>query len=233
MKKEILKRLKSDYERLEIKPSVDLWDRIEQVHAETEKEAVFSAQKHFQWLKYVAVVLLFLSVGAILYFSSDFKKEGIPHIVNNDPETQIIDSGQDAQTVQKDPLAEVFLQNGKDQLQISPIQKSTNKEEPGTEDTIPIQKEKLSLKHDEIKTQVIEQVMMENPEIKKIAEHKKVNYINADELLQGHEFDKTRQESHSEHKKFGVLDMTKIKLKSPNSLKIFGMTVFSDSLETN
>lgn len=232
MKKEILKQLKSDYESLEIKPSVDLWDKIEQVRTETEKEAVFSAKKQFNWLKYASVLLLFVSLGAILYFNNDFKKERAGYIVKNDPEIRTINSDQDTQTVQKDLQTEGLKKN-KDQSQISLIHKLTDKEEPGTEDIIPVMKEKISLKQDEINTQGIEQIMIEHPEIKKIAELKKVNYINADELLQGHEFDKTRQESHNEHKKFGVLDMTKIKLRSPNSLKIFGMTVFSDSLETN
>ncbi|WP_449397976.1 hypothetical protein [Chryseobacterium wanjuense] len=78
---------------------------------------------------------------------------------------------------------------------------------------------------------VQEKIITQNFEKPLIAERKKPNYIKADELLLGREFDKTREESHDHHKTFGVVDMGKIKIKSPNSFKILGMTVFSDSLE--
>ncbi|MBB4805601.1 hypothetical protein HNP38_000873 [Chryseobacterium defluvii] len=66
MKKEILKQLKSEYERHEIKPSADLWDRIEQEAGEMPD---ISPKTSFQWWKYAAVLLLLVSTSAILYFT--------------------------------------------------------------------------------------------------------------------------------------------------------------------
>lgn len=67
MKKEILKQLKSDYEELEIKPSTNLWEQIEntlEISSET-------AQKpSVKWWRYAAVVTLLFSLGGIFYFNS-------------------------------------------------------------------------------------------------------------------------------------------------------------------
>ena len=69
MKKEILKQLKSDYEELEIKPSADLWGRIEQIGREEEKSISMGSKKAFQGWKYAAVLVVLVSVGVLLYFS--------------------------------------------------------------------------------------------------------------------------------------------------------------------
>lgn len=71
MKKEILRRLKSDYEKLEIKPSADLWDRIEPMRLETGKTSDLSSETSFQWWKYAAVVVLLISLGGLFYFNSN------------------------------------------------------------------------------------------------------------------------------------------------------------------
>ncbi|WP_449397975.1 hypothetical protein [Chryseobacterium wanjuense] len=76
MKKEILNQLKSNYDKREIKPSADLWDRIEQG---MDKTPVLSPKKTFEWMKYAAVVLLLISFGAVFYFISN-KTEKILHL---------------------------------------------------------------------------------------------------------------------------------------------------------
>jgi hypothetical protein len=68
MRKEMLKQLKSDYEELEIKPSADLWDRIE--HG-SQESPVLCPQKRFQWLRYAAVLIVLISVGTLLYLNGD------------------------------------------------------------------------------------------------------------------------------------------------------------------
>jgi len=42
------------------------------------------------------------------------------------------------------------------------------------------------------------------------------------------EFDRTREEA-GNSRQFGVLDVSKIKIRRPHSLNIFGVKVFSDS----
>ncbi|PIF46045.1 hypothetical protein CLU96_3063 [Chryseobacterium sp. 52] len=236
MKKEILKQLRSDYERLEIKPSADLWDRIEQ---ETDSTPVLSLKKPFQWWKYAAVLLLLISVGTIVYFNGDLKKKTTEQIVQKKPAVKELPTenssapDQNIKTIQENNIADVSFPDSSEKLQAVEIQERMVGKVIKKEDRISVQEEKDPINHQEIKTIGVEKVIDQSPEKAKIAENKQVNYINADELLQGREFDKTRQESQNEHKRFGVLDMTKIKIKSPNSFKIFGMTVYSDSVETN
>ncbi|RTZ46532.1 hypothetical protein EJ377_20445 [Chryseobacterium arthrosphaerae] len=92
-----------------------------------------------------------------------------------------------------------------------------------------IEKENVILKHQEINAPVPERNLNTLPDQKNIA---KTDYIKADELLLGREFDKKREENRTDIRKFGALDMTKIKIKSPNTFKILGVTVYSDSLES-
>ena len=73
MDKKILKQLKSDYEELEIKPSADLWSKIE---AGIDEKINVSQKPALQWWKYAAVVLLLISFGTYFYFENqtDHKK---------------------------------------------------------------------------------------------------------------------------------------------------------------
>jgi len=233
MKKEILKQLKSDYEKLEIKPSADLWDRLE---LETEKMSHLPAKRSFQWLKYAAVIVLLFTVGGLFYFNSN-------QIENNNIVAKINNS---TKPEQLKPEVEIINSNI-DQPENSVVASNVNKVNEIKEEKISvIQQCYPSNVNDQILTKEEEKTVIINPPSKAliitgeinqpekplIAERKKANYIKADELLLGREFDKTREEYQDEKGKFGVLDATKIKFKSPNSLKILGMTVFSDSSDT-
>jgi hypothetical protein len=228
MKKEILRQLRSDYEKLEIKPSADLWDRIESMELEKEKTQDLSSKTSFQWWKYAAVAVLLISLGGLFYFNSNQTEKNNVIAKNyaakaSQPKSniKIINSNINhtenniAITSNENKIDEV--KQDKKVIIISPKPLQIN-------NSVLAKEEKIII-NDFIKTSII----VEKPVI---AERKKTNYIKADELLLGREFDKTREESHDHHKTFGVLDMGKIKIKSPNSFKILGMTVFSDSLET-
>lgn len=235
MKKEILKQLKSDYEKLEIKPSADLWDRIEQ---SGEDPVVLSPKKPFQWLKYAAVLLLLLSVGALLYLNEDVKKKSNIQVVSSEPVLESSPaekegySSQHLQPVQDQNTAAVSSpENGK-KSQPDKIDRSIPVDHFNTQNIVFNKEEKPIISPDQDNAGIVEKEIHQNIEKNLAAENKKTDYINADELLLGREFDKTRQEGRSENKKFGVLDMNRIKFRSPNSLKIFGVTVYSDSLET-
>lgn len=233
MKKEILKQLKSDYEKLEIKPSADLWDRLE---LEKEKISHLPAKRSFQWLKYAAVILLLFTVGGLFYFNSNqIEKENIVAKINHStkpeqlkPEVEIIHSNIN-QPENNVVVSNVNKVNEIKEEKISVIQQCY----PSNIDDQVLAKE-------EGKTVIINPPSkaliiigeINQPEKTLIAERKKANYIKADDLLLGRELDKTREEYQDEKGKFGVLDATKIKFKSPNSLKILGMTVFSDSSDT-
>lgn len=233
MKKEILKQLKSDYEKLEIKPSADLWDRLEM---ESEKMPHLPAKRSFQWLKYAAVILLLLTVGGLFYFNSNqIKKDNIVAKINYStkpkqlkPEVETINSNID-QPENNALASNVKKINEIKEEKISVIQQCY----PSNINDQVLAKEegKTVIVHSPAKALIIIGEINQ-PEKPLLAERKKANYIKADELLLGREFDKTREEYQDEKGKFGVLDATKIKFKSPNSLKILGMTVFSDSSDT-
>ncbi|MBW8360875.1 MAG: hypothetical protein K0M56_01665 [Kaistella sp.] len=53
-------------------------------------------------------------------------------------------------------------------------------------------------------------------------------YINADELLFGRELNKNKSAFENDEKRFGVIDLTPIKSKKPSSVKLMGITVYSD-----
>ena len=237
MKKEILRQLRSDYEKLEIKPSADLWDRIESMELEKEKTPYLSSKTSFQWWKYAAVVVFLISLGGLFYFNSNQTEKNNVIAKNNDP----------VKPSQPKSNVEIINSNINHTENNITVTSNQNRIDEVTQDKkviiasqkpLPINhmvlaKEEKIIINDFNKTPVIEEKIT-NSIVEKpvIAERKKTNYIKADELLLGREFDKTRAESQDHHKTFGVLDMEKIKIKSPNSFKILGLTVFSDSLET-
>lgn len=226
MKKELLKQLKSDYEALEIKPSSDLWDRIEQGGAES---PVVRPGKSFQWLRYAAVLILLFSISMLLYFNKTGQESKTDKIVQRNPVKKSIETDGNSLPVPTIQIKEVKKSQDNNFTRTVASKPSESgyiwkKKEPEL-----IEKEDVILKHQEINAPVPERNLNTLPDQKNIA---KTDYIKADELLLGREFDKKREENRTDIRKFGALDMTKIKIKSPNTLKVFGVTVYSDSLES-
>ncbi|MGG7437896.1 hypothetical protein ACQ7CU_07425 [Chryseobacterium arthrosphaerae] len=226
MKKELLKQLKSDYEALEIKPSSDLWDRIEQGSPES---PVVRPGKRFQWLRYAAVLILLFSVSMLLYFNKTGQDSKTDKIVQRNPVKKSIEADGNFLPVPTIQIKEVKKSQDNNFTRTVASKPSESgyiwkKKEPEL-----IEKEDVILKHQEINASVPERNLNILPDQKNIA---KTDYIKADELLLGREFDKKREENRTDIRKFGALDMTKIKIKSPNTLKILGVTVYSDSLES-
>ncbi|KAB1232702.1 hypothetical protein [Chryseobacterium viscerum] len=235
MKKELLKQLRSDYEGLEIKPSADLWSRMEQMGLEIEKSPAMSPKKAFQWWKYAAVLILLFSVGVLLYFNENHSvntihstahtkpaKENIEKLFSQNPDIHVAENIKtENNTSQKRVEENVSLPQTYQQEEIVQKERFSSSKE-----------EQIIVSDYEIKAPVLDRNIDILPDKASLAEKKKTEYIKADELLQGREFQKKREENKTDIRKFGTLDMTKIKVKSPNSLKIFGVTVFSDSLES-
>ncbi|RQO40738.1 hypothetical protein DBR39_07315 [Chryseobacterium sp. KBW03] len=234
MKKELLKQLRSDYEKLEIKPSADLWSILEQMDLEIEKSPAMSPKKAFRWWKYAAVLILLFSVGVLLYFNENHPvntihstahtkpaKKNIEKLFSQNPDIHVAENIKtENNTSQKRVEENVSLPQAYQQEEIVQKERFSSKEE------------QIIVSDYEIKAPVLDRNIDLLPGKASLAEKKKTEYINADELLQGREFQKKREENKTDIRKFGTLDMTKIKVKSPNSLKVFGVTVFSDSLES-
>ncbi|WPO93054.1 hypothetical protein [Chryseobacterium sp. HR92] len=234
MKKEILKQLKSDYEKLEIKPSADLWGRIEQIDRGEEKSTDVSTKKAFQWWKYAAILVLLVSVGGLLYFNGNHPVNTDNPIVHTKLPKERTETPLTDQEI--DVVQNIKTEKNTNQKSIKEIPDSPTvyqqKEILQKEGLSGSKEEQIIIADYEIKAPILEKELISIADKASPVETKKTEYINADELLQGREFQKKREENRTDTRKFGALDMTKIKVKSPNSFKIFGVTVYTDSLES-
>ena len=233
MDKKIQKQLKSDYEELEIKPSANLWNQIES-GLDSVSETV--QKPSFQWWKYAAVVVLLISFGAFFYFENNAadKKTITKTLPKNKVESanaiNEISNSEVKNLVKKEPQTIEFKADFEIKEENS-NQKNSSTEKNIFEDNFVENR----IKNDEIAlnpVSIVKEIDHSLPQNPTIAERKKVNYTNADQLLLGSELDKTREENRKNHKQFGVLDASKVKFIRPNSLQIFGFKVFSDSTET-
>ncbi|KUJ53166.1 hypothetical protein [Chryseobacterium sp. JAH] len=229
MDKKILKQLKSEYEELEISPSLDFWSKI---NTGLDVEVNVPQKSTLYWWKYAAVVLLFISFGAIFYFDKvdNDRKEFTKAFIKDKDEKLDIDKNESL------PEAENLVK-----IETSNVDSKINsiKKEENLKQTISANPTSIS-EHIFVEEKVKEKENPQIPVVKEadnflnqkptIAERKKVNYTNAEQLLLGRELDKTREENLKNHKQFGVLDASKIKFKRPSSLEIFGFKVFSDSI---
>jgi len=228
--------LKSEYHKQELKPSADLWDRIEQ---KLDSNPTVIAEKPFEWMKYAAVVLLLISTGTILYFNSDtsIENSGVaknqnperfeqqkniitqtPYINQKENENSIAAESEDLNSVSgeiKAMVAKEIYQAGQSDNGFQVINEEKTSENKTVVSISPVIEDKIFVSEKPV-----------------IAERKITNYIKADELLLGREFDKTREQNHNYNQNIGMLDMGQITIKSPNSFKVLGMTVFSDSVQS-
>ena len=228
MDKNILKQLKTDYEDLEIKPSANLWNQIED---ELDRGTETAQKPLFQWWKYAAVITLLISIGGLFYFNSDKNSKYEETIAVKKP---IENSLKPTEVTETDFQKENIVQNSV----ASEIKIDINKKKSNSVSETSIKKDNtpknLALIEPEVKTIEVPKIAPEKLEIpiakSLVAEKKKASYISADDLLLGRELDKTREDNNKDQRKFGVFDMSKIK--GPSSLRIFGVSVISDSLSS-
>ncbi|NML70217.1 hypothetical protein HHL23_10450 [Chryseobacterium sp. RP-3-3] len=238
MKKEILKRLKSDYERLEIKPSDDLWDRLDRKLGETPET---SLKPSFQWWKYAAVVLLFISVGTVIYFFNyktkfDYKQtdyivkktlEKTVNPINADLQNQsVISNDQPIKENKEKILSENHekISSGKvlipqKEKEISVIEVTEHKEQ------LHIFKQPENTTTNQVKTETVN--IPSSPVIAEVKKSK-LNYINPDELLLGREFDKAREKSNKDERKLGAFKFDKV-VPNVGNVTVLGVTVYLES----
>ena len=225
MEKKILKQLKTEYESLEIKPSANLWDQIE---GALEKESETVQKPLFKWWKYAAVIVFLISVSGILYVLKEHssKVTEVKNIVDNSKKTE-----QKSNIITVESSTEKKVVNhslSETQIKIkdnSPYAESKKSSEIVINNNINFHSQDNNGIDNKLIPEVKNEIVIPKSSV---AENKKVSYITADDLLLGRELDKTREENSNDQRRFGVIDMSKIK--GPNSLKIFGITVYSDSL---
>ncbi|MCA6066490.1 hypothetical protein JI747_004815 [Chryseobacterium sp. RG1] len=231
MKNNTLNKLKSGYEELEIQPSSDLWDRLER---ELDEKPEIILKPSFHGWKYAAVIALLISLGSLRYFNSDSHSQtDIIKITQKTSENVLKLEGKQEKTMvanennlENRPSFQTDKNNKRPNYSSDKENLSVRIEQP--EEILLTEKKNTTT---EAPVSLIEKQEL-NPVKPLLAERKKTSYISADDLLVGRELDKTREESYNDQRKFGVIDMSKIKIKGPNSLKILGFTVISDSVKT-
>ncbi len=239
MKKNMLNKWKSDYEEIEIKPSADLWDRLDhQLDSHHKSEP----RSYGQWWKYAAIILLMVSVGTVIYFNGyknmiDDKQTKVT--AKNALKNKINPINVDSEHQNTLPNQEVL--EGKTGQVIAKIP------EGNTPEVSVHKKEEIrNQDRDQSQTQVFVQHQTDKaqPEIiinknekaaeftqnhVVLAETKKAKpgYIDADVLLLGREFEKTRENTAKEERKFGVFRLKKV-VPNVDNVTVLGVKVYID-----
>ncbi len=225
MKDNMLNKLKSGYEEMEIQPSAGLWDRLDQ---KLDEKPEIAPEAPFQWWKYAAVVLLLISFGAIVYLNnqnvSEFQETG--YAIKKGSERIIYpkSSNPDLSDEVTHPEKEIKEMAGHPEKYAG-----TNAENKTSQPEIP----QASIKHPALQPHdifLVPPVKIENtisslPEIA-VAAETKATYISANELLLGREFDKASKLQNTDAIKFGVFDFDKPKVEN---ITVLGVTVYTDT----
>ncbi len=228
----MLNKLKSNYEELEIKPSIDLWSRLEQ---RLEENPVTISKKTFEWWKYAAVIVFLISMGTVFYFNSgnDSGNEKVNYIVKKSLEITVNPNNPDLKYQTAYPKS---APTGKSDKELA----IKNEKENFDKILVP-EKENTTIKN-EVSVVEIQQIAVKQPEkldiqpagienhVPVIAEVKKTKptYINSNELLLGREFDKTSRNPYKNDVKIGIFNFDK---PAPNveNVTVLGVTVYVDS----
>lgn len=229
MKNSMLNKLKSGYEEMEIKPSADLWDQLDQ---KLEEKSEMAGKASFHWLKYAAVVLLLISFGTIMYFN--FKKEvevkNTGYIVKKESNTTadpVHPKLEKPQVVSNNAVAteRVVVITGNPKVQITERKERKIGQPESTEFKIqqiaatpPVN---IPAEPKEIENTV------QNLPVVAAARKAPGGYISSDDLLIGRELDKSRENFVKEEKRFGVFNIGKVFRKVDN-VTFLGVTLYND-----
>ncbi|MDP9959860.1 hypothetical protein [Chryseobacterium lathyri] len=236
MKKEILKQLKADYEKLKIKPSADLWDRLDQKLDQTPE---IPLKRSFQWWKYAAVVLLFISAGTFIYYNNykaKFDSKQTDYIVKKTLEKTVnpINVDLEDQTLisNDQPVREnavKIVNNNLEKFSSDPV--LIPKKERSNEIQVAEHKEEQNIVQPEnniIKNERSANTIIPNPPLLAEVKKSKSNYINSDELLLGREFDKAREKASKDERKLGAFKFDNI-VPNVGNVTVLGVTVYLES----
>ncbi|SEF60094.1 hypothetical protein SAMN05421847_0423 [Halpernia humi] len=224
------KTLKKDYENLSVKPSDDVWKRL---NKELNEESTKAASQ-FNLIKIAAALLLFLTISAVFYLNQ--KQENF----NNDvaKNTKIVEKTTAKETIDLKKIKErnQFKSETATIISEKKLAKVTfkNDEKPKLSSKLSPNNFK-NIKIDSgnsIKNLALKQNLILNPEIPNAQKIADVKYIKADELLFARELNRNNnKETIQKKEKLGVINVDGIK--KPKSVTILGFTVYSDSVDSN
>lgn len=233
MDKKILKQLNTDYEDLEIKPSENLWDQIE-LGLDNDSETV--QKPLFQWWKYAAVIVLFLSFGTWFYFNSDQfskSKKAIAvkkTIENNSKPTENVKSIAKNKNEEPSTTSEIIksekIQKKQSEILVE-IQNEVLKETPKIVNT----EFQIGVKPDIEITNKPEQLITKSPQLattKLVVKEMKVKYITANDLIFQRKYSVEQKKNAPENtKRLGIIKINRISV-SPEFITIFNSSNNTD-----
>jgi len=226
MDDKIKKKLRSDYEELEIQPTADLWNQIDS-KLQKEPEAILKPASSDHWWKYAAVILLLISTGTFIYLTHDFNTSKTDDIVKKNISREVSEIENNLQVI---PQTQNVFEEKKKEIVKETGQKFNDdnlesKKETNQNHFSQPTKAKLIVHHDENSFQIQENIVNNSEPV--ITVKKQINYITANDLLIGRELDKSREKSQIDTKKFGVIHIDNVIPKVGN-VTVLGVTVYID-----
>ena len=233
-----LNNLKKQYEEEEIKPSADLWNRLE-AKLDQPAQEVPRAKPSFGWWKYAAAALVLISVGYLILnqFGTGEIEPGLVElqhttkadeptekIAGNVTEVEIVENNQ-VNLPSREPIK--FNDQKKSDVEKlaeqSKVQKLENSVEKVSETQFVFSEDVKVVSPVNINTEVIAK---SEPE-EKTAEN--TSYIRADELLFSREIEKRDKKSKRSSRNLVNLDLMKIPRPKPASVKILGVDILPEN----
>lgn len=232
----MLNNIKSQYEKLEEKPSDLLWEKLEK-KLNSEKEAQYiplqqSIEKPNKWLRYAAIAVLLLTLANVIWMLSpkeNQQKEIVKTIIQpqvktatteNNSGVELVNKTQPTSSESQKIVQQSFDLKEKNEVFNPQIHlNNTNNSVLQSANNTQIEKKEELL------------ALQTRPE-----KAEKIKYVSASDLLFSAELDNTKKEQQStSSSKLGLNDLRKSTKDqnnfSPKSLKIFGITVYeNDSL---
>ena len=239
MKKNMLNKWKSDYEEIEIKPSADLWDRLDhQLDSHQKSEP----RSYGQWWKYAAIILLMVSVGTVIYFNGyknmiDDKQTKVTakktlknkiNPINVDSEHRNTLLNQEVLEGKTDQVVAEIPEGNTPEVSVQKKEEIRNQDRDQSQTQVFVQQQ-INKAQPEIIINKNEKAaeFTQNPVVLAETKKAKPGYINADELLLGREFDKTRENTAKEERKFGVFRLKKV-VPNVDNVTVLGVKVYID-----
>ena len=233
MKNSLKNKFRNEYEKQAEKPSAELWERIEMQLNQAEETEKQPAKRFFafSFLKIAAVVLFLISAGFILNHYLNQPEVIRPVIVHNEnaEPPKNISSGSSSDSVATyakqhkeytDENREILIP----EKVADPAEKAIEKKETAlaANGNSVIEKAEHLPKITENGTQ------KEIPEQKFSVPKDKVKYVTAQDLLFEREAGKSLREQENDQRKLGDIGL---KIEKPKSVKVLGVTVYSDEEE--
>lgn len=246
MQSNSMNNLKKRYEEQEIRPSTQLWNRLEKkLDGQGHSTPV---RPSFGFWKYAAAVLLLVSLGYAV-FDSKSDEAAVPALVKTEAQTdphsetvlppalstdlntdkQVISEEKTASNASSQPLVKKEMSEKKKVL-FNQKFADNHADSFKTAETAPLPDSVENFSEKPLPRPENSETPVQSEE--KIAETSASSYIMADELLFSREISKKRKKSRKESSHLVDFDLDKVRTRKPASFKILGVEMIDTRAET-